>query len=114
MFASHHWPTWGTDAIVDYLKAALCVPTSAGRTIAKVARRRRVRYVVMDDSAPTGMRRVTEGAVTATVTAPGRTPQRPTIGPMLKVRSPSFVIRPRASYAMGRSSSAEGAWGSVS
>src|SRR6185312_4973377 len=40
---------------------------SAGRTIAKVARRRRVRYVVMDDSAPTGMRRVTEGAVTATV-----------------------------------------------
>ena len=40
---------------------------SAGRTIAKVARRRRVRYVVMDDSAPSGVRRVTEGAVTATV-----------------------------------------------
>jgi hypothetical protein len=40
---------------------------SAGRTIAKVARRRRVRYVVMDDSAPSGVRRLTEGAVTATV-----------------------------------------------
>jgi ABC-type sugar transport system substrate-binding protein len=40
---------------------------SAGRTIAKVARRRRVRYVVMDDSTPRGVRRVTEGAVTATV-----------------------------------------------
>ena len=40
---------------------------SAGRTIAKVARRRQVRYVVMDDSAPSGLRRVTEGAVTATV-----------------------------------------------
>ena len=40
---------------------------SAGRTIAKAARRRRVRYVVMDDSAPSGVRRVTEGAVTATV-----------------------------------------------
>ena len=40
---------------------------SAGRTIAKVARRRRVRYVVMDDPAPSGVRRVTEGAVTAIV-----------------------------------------------
>ena len=40
---------------------------SAGRTIAKVALRRRVRYVVMDDSAASGLRRVTEGAVTATV-----------------------------------------------
>jgi hypothetical protein len=40
---------------------------SAGRTIAKVARRRQVRYVVMDDSAPGGLRRVTEGAVTAIV-----------------------------------------------
>ena len=40
---------------------------SAGRTIAKVARRRRVRYVVMDDSAPSGVRRAIEGAVTATV-----------------------------------------------
>ena len=40
---------------------------SAGRTIATVARRRRVRYVVMDDSTPRGVRRVTEGAVTATV-----------------------------------------------
>ena len=40
---------------------------SAGRTIAKVARRRQVRYVVMDDSAPSGVRRVTEGTVTATV-----------------------------------------------
>jgi hypothetical protein len=40
---------------------------SAGRTIAKVARRRGVRYVVMDDSAPGGLRRVTEGTVTAIV-----------------------------------------------
>ena len=40
---------------------------SAGRTIAKVARRRRVRYVVMDDSGPSGVRRLTEGTVTATV-----------------------------------------------
>ena len=40
---------------------------SAGRTIAKVARRRQVRYVVMDDSAPSGLRRVTEGSVTAIV-----------------------------------------------
>ena len=40
---------------------------SAGRTIAKAARRRQVRYVVMDDPAPSGVRRVTEGAVTATV-----------------------------------------------
>jgi hypothetical protein len=40
---------------------------SAGRTIAKAARRRRVRYVVMDDPAPSGVRRITEGAVTATV-----------------------------------------------
>ena len=40
---------------------------SAGRTIAKVARRRQVRYVVMDDSAPSGVRRVTEGSITATV-----------------------------------------------
>ena len=40
---------------------------SAGRTIAKVARRRGVRYVVMDDPAPSGVRRITEGSVTATV-----------------------------------------------
>ena len=40
---------------------------SAGRTIAKVARVRQVRYVVMDDSAPSGVRRVTEGSITATV-----------------------------------------------
>jgi hypothetical protein len=40
---------------------------SAGRTIAKVARRRRVRHVVMDDPAASGLRRLTEGAVTATV-----------------------------------------------
>ncbi len=40
---------------------------SAGRTIAKVARRRGVRYVVMDDYQPSGVRRITEGAVTATV-----------------------------------------------
>ncbi len=40
---------------------------SAGRTIAKVARARKVRYVVMDDRSATGMRRVIEGAVTSTV-----------------------------------------------
>jgi hypothetical protein len=40
---------------------------SAGRTIAKVARRRNVRYVVMDDCDTSGLRRITEGAVTATV-----------------------------------------------
>ena len=45
----------------------IAVTRSAGRTIAKVARRRRVRYVVMDDSAPSGMRRVTEGSITAIV-----------------------------------------------
>jgi hypothetical protein len=40
---------------------------SAGRTIAKVARRRQVRYVVMDDADVSGVRRLTEGTVTATV-----------------------------------------------
>ena len=40
---------------------------SAGRTIAKVARRRGVRYVVMDEADVSGVRRLTEGAVTATV-----------------------------------------------
>jgi len=40
---------------------------SAGRTIAKVARSRNVRYVVMDDGEKTGLRRIAEGAVTATV-----------------------------------------------
>ncbi len=40
---------------------------SAGRTIAKVARRRGVRYVVMDDGDASGLRRITEGAVTAVV-----------------------------------------------
>ena len=40
---------------------------SAGRTIAKVARRRGVRYVVMDEGETSGMQRLTEGAVTATV-----------------------------------------------
>jgi hypothetical protein len=40
---------------------------SAGRTIAKAARRRNVRYVVMDDHDAGGLRRVTQGAVTATV-----------------------------------------------
>jgi hypothetical protein len=45
----------------------IAVTRSAGRTIAKVARRRRVRYVVMDDAAPSGVRRVTEGSITAIV-----------------------------------------------
>jgi len=40
---------------------------SAGRTIAKVARARQVRVVVMDDSAESGVRRVIEGSVTSTV-----------------------------------------------
>jgi nucleotide-binding universal stress UspA family protein len=36
---------------------------SAGRTIAKVARARQVRYVVMDAHAPTGLRGVFEGEI---------------------------------------------------
>ena len=40
---------------------------SAGRMIAKVARVRQVRVVVMDDSAESGVRRVIEGSVTSTV-----------------------------------------------
>ena len=40
---------------------------SAGRTIAKVARVRQVRYVVMDDQAGGGLRGVIEGSLTATV-----------------------------------------------
>jgi hypothetical protein len=40
---------------------------SAGRTIAKVARARRVRYVIMDDCAESGIRRIVEGTVTGTV-----------------------------------------------
>jgi len=40
---------------------------SAGRTIARVARLRKVRYVVMDEGGTSGLRRITEGAVTATV-----------------------------------------------
>ena len=40
---------------------------SAGRTIARVARLRKVRYVVMDDGEKTGLRRIAECAVTATV-----------------------------------------------
>ena len=40
---------------------------SAGRTIAKVARVRNVRYVVMDDREPKGMGRVVQGGVMATV-----------------------------------------------
>ena len=40
---------------------------SAGRMIAKVARVRQVRVVVMDDSAESGVRRVIEGSVTSIV-----------------------------------------------
>jgi len=40
---------------------------SAARTIARVARVRGVRVVVMDDSAESGVRRVIEGSVTSTV-----------------------------------------------
>jgi nucleotide-binding universal stress UspA family protein len=40
---------------------------SAARTIARVARVRQVRVVVMDDSAESGVRRAIEGSVTSTV-----------------------------------------------
>jgi hypothetical protein len=40
---------------------------SAGRTIAKVARARNVRYVVMDECGDGTLRRVIEGTVTSTV-----------------------------------------------
>ena len=40
---------------------------SAGRTIARVARVRQVRVVVMDDSTESGVRRVIEGSITSTV-----------------------------------------------
>jgi hypothetical protein len=40
---------------------------SAGRTIARVARTRQVRYVVMDECQESGVRRVIEGSVTGTV-----------------------------------------------
>lgn len=40
---------------------------SAGRTIAKVARARNVRYVVMDDPEQTGVGRVVQGSVLAIV-----------------------------------------------
>jgi len=40
---------------------------SAGRTIAKVARARQVRYVVMDNCAESGVRRIVESTVTGTV-----------------------------------------------
>jgi nucleotide-binding universal stress UspA family protein len=40
---------------------------SAGRTIARVARARKVSYVVMDSNAATGIRRLVEGEVTNNV-----------------------------------------------
>ena len=40
---------------------------SAGRTIAKVARVRQVRYVVMDSPTATGVRRIIEGEITGIV-----------------------------------------------
>lgn len=40
---------------------------SAARTIAKVARARQVRYVVMDEHAESGLRRLVEGSVTGIV-----------------------------------------------
>jgi Universal stress protein family len=40
---------------------------SAGRTIAKVARARKVRYVVMDSPATTGIRRIIEGELAGIV-----------------------------------------------
>jgi hypothetical protein len=40
---------------------------SAGRMIAKVARARQVRYVVMDSPATTGMRKIIEGELTGIV-----------------------------------------------
>jgi nucleotide-binding universal stress UspA family protein len=65
---------------------------SAGRTIAKVARRRQARHVVMDEHDKAGLGRVVQGGVTATVrrglrdgtglelipaAAPARRPGRP-------------------------------------
>ena len=40
---------------------------SAGRTIAKVARTRQVRYVVMDSPTATGVRKIIEGEITGIV-----------------------------------------------
>jgi hypothetical protein len=40
---------------------------SAGRTIAKVARARQVRYVVMDSPTATGVRKIIEGEITGIV-----------------------------------------------
>jgi hypothetical protein len=45
----------------------LAATRSAGRTIAKVARVRKVRYVVMDEPDRSGMGRVTQGSVLAIV-----------------------------------------------
>lgn len=45
----------------------LAATRSAGRTIAKVARVRGVRHVVMDDHEPNGVGRVIQGSVVATV-----------------------------------------------
>jgi hypothetical protein len=45
----------------------IAITRSVGRTIARVARRRKVRYVVMDEYAAGGWHRFTDRAVTATV-----------------------------------------------
>src|SRR5215469_14953302 len=45
----------------------LAATRSAGRTIAKVARVRKVRHVVMDDREQSGVSRVVQGSVVATV-----------------------------------------------
>ena len=51
----------------DTADGQIATTRSAGRTIAKVARARGVRYVVMDDREPKGMGRVVQGGVMATV-----------------------------------------------
>ena len=51
----------------DTVDGQIATTRSVGRTIAKVARARGVRYVVMDDREPKGMGRVVQGGVMATV-----------------------------------------------
>ena len=51
----------------DTVDGQIATTRSAGRTIAKVARVRNVRYVVMDDREQTGVGRFTQASVLATV-----------------------------------------------
>ncbi len=69
---------------------------SAGRTIAKVARRRQVRYVVMDDSDPGGMRRVTEGWIPPSSAAGSATGPNSSWSPGPRPRPPLDEIQARS------------------